>query len=162
MPALPEPFGNPVLTGFHELFPETGVDWWPQTPGWYALSALLLVWLGYKSWRSGKRWYRNRYRREALRELRAIGQLSVAQQPAAINDLLKRVAIVAASRQEVAQLHGDTWRQWLCERAAAGILSPTTLTALTRQLYQSPTSSAAPTLLADSAAWIRQHRDDHE
>ena len=72
--------------------------------GWCVL-VLLLLWLGWRFW---KRWQANAYRREALREL---GEIETA--PERLPELLKRVALVAYPRAEVAELSGDAWLGFL-------------------------------------------------
>ncbi len=61
-----------TLRNLHEVPPPNAVDWWPQTLGWHILfaligAALLTVLLYYL-----RRWWQNRYRREALAALQKI------------------------------------------------------------------------------------------
>ena len=115
LPPLPERFGNPMLRGFNEIESAARISWLPEAPGWWLLGAGIVVVGSYKSWRSLRRWLRNRYRREALAQLQRLARQNNPN-PAAINELLKIAAIAASSRGEVASLSGDTWVEWLNQR----------------------------------------------
>ncbi len=88
-----------------------------ETPGWYLLGGLLslLAVLLFFKWLKSYR--KNAYRREALRNLRIIEDKSYNQKDVlCLNDvlvLLKWVAIKAFGRQQVAQLHGKDWLEFL-------------------------------------------------
>jgi hypothetical protein len=94
------------------------VSWMPQTVGWYAVLGLVLLAAGRVAWRSLRRHWRNRYRRSALVELDGIArdlqrQDRRAAALAAVPDLLKRTALSAYPRDEVASLGGDAWLSFL-------------------------------------------------
>jgi hypothetical protein len=99
------------------------VPWWPETWGWAVLGAArlaLATWAIVRGWR---RHAANRYRREALAELaRLEAGLDEAGARSRLVDavppLLKRVALAAWPRAEVAALSGATWVVFL--RAHAG------------------------------------------
>jgi Domain of unknown function (DUF4381) len=86
--------------------------WWPPAPGWWAVMLLALL-LGVAiaaAWR----WWRaphRRHRRAALAELRRIRTARLAGTPAAraIENLLRRYAIVIYGRERVARLSGAAW-----------------------------------------------------
>ena len=88
-----------------------------ETPGWYLVAGLLLLVavLLFVKWL--KRYRKNAYRREALRNLRIIEDKSYKQKDVlCLNDvlvLLKLVAIEAFGRQQVAQLYGNDWLEFL-------------------------------------------------
>lgn len=106
-PDLPEDFGNPWMSNLEEIQLPPRIPFTPETIGWYLLAGglvLLLIWL---VWRIRKRWRANAYRRAALRELEEIDS------PRAVPELLKRVALVAYPRAEVAQLTGEAWLGFL-------------------------------------------------
>ncbi len=101
------------------------VRWWPWANGWWFALALLVVWGLFFGWSAGVRWVRNRYRREALKQLtilemagrneqdrnRVLGQLAT---------LLKRVALAAYARPRVASLTGLEWVRFL-DSTALGV-----------------------------------------
>lgn len=111
-------FGNPKVQGIKEIvLPET-VSYVPQTVGWWILLVvigLLLAWWVYQRY---IKWRSNRYRRQALLELALIAQ-QLDQEPerasalAAISALIKRTAIEAFGRSNVAHLSGRLWLEFL-------------------------------------------------
>jgi hypothetical protein len=106
-PGLPEDFGNPWMSNLEEIELPEPVLFTFETPGWYLLAGLVLgvgLWLAYRLWR---RWQADAYRRAALAELEAI------EAPQEIPELLKRVALVAYPRAQVADLYGDEWLGFL-------------------------------------------------
>ena len=164
-PPLPEIFGNYALKDFFEVVTPAGIDWLPQTQGWFLVGAVLAYYCGRKLWRTLQYWYRNRYRGEAIARLADIPRQAEASELVAdINQLLKITALVAYPRTDVAQLTGLSWTQFLnrqCENhpfdeavselLAEGPYRP--LPVEPNQLEQ---------LLAASSQWISQHRqDDH-
>jgi hypothetical protein len=107
IPDLPEAFGNPWMSNLQEITPPDPVPFTPQTIGWHLLAsglALILLWLVWRLW---KRWQANAYRRAALAELEEI------ETPWKVPELLKRVALVAYPRAEVAELSGEAWLGFL-------------------------------------------------
>ncbi|GAB4514017.1 MAG: DUF4381 domain-containing protein [Roseibium sp.] len=90
------------------------VSMMPQTQGWIWLGAVLLVVLVLAARYFLKRWRGNAYRRQALRELRA-GAGDVPSLAA----LVRRTALAAYPRSEIAGLHGRDWLTFL-DRAYGG------------------------------------------
>jgi hypothetical protein len=175
LPELPPRFGNPLLRGdLAEIESIGSIDWLPQTAGWAVVALAVSGWLSWHGWALGRRWFRNRYRREALTRLTAIKSRPNLE---AINALLKLTAIAASSRKEVASLTGTRWCLWLQERTPTPLFSDDTLTLLGESLYApvdqdkksaDPTRQAdntdfgsLSTLFAEAEGWIREHRDDH-
>lgn len=94
------------------------VSWMPRTWGWAVLAAALLALIGWLVVRGARRYAANRYRREGLSELDRIeakladdGERGKAL--AAMPELLKRVALAAWPRTEVASLSGPSWVAFL-------------------------------------------------
>ena len=109
-----------LLNLMHGLVMPEPVAWLPQTAGWWIvlgwLSAVVLL----AGWQVTRRRRRNRYRRDALAELKAIdtaAELAPIESAQRIAALLKRTALVAYPRQEVASLFGKDWAQFLSESA---------------------------------------------
>ncbi|ULU27009.1 DUF4381 domain-containing protein [Dyella terrae] len=94
------------------------VSWMPQTAGWWVLGGLVLLGvLVYASLR-WRRWWRNRYRREAQAELAAIERAIVdpatrTEALMAIPALVKRTVLAWASRREVGPMSGEAWLRYL-------------------------------------------------
>lgn len=115
------PGGGPTIAGLeklHEILLPDPVSWAPRTPGWYV--ALGLVVLVAALWVHGRlrRALGNRYRRSALAALAAVER--DLQRPgahaaalAALPALLKRTALSAFPRVEVAALSGEAWLAFL-------------------------------------------------
>ena len=105
-----------LLQLMHDIVPAEPVPWTPQTAGWAVVGAWLLTIAVLAAWHGLKVRRRNRYRREALAILKSIAAESdpdsaiAAQRVAA---LLKRTALVAYPRAEIAGLHGGEWAAFL-------------------------------------------------
>ena len=95
---------NPII------LPEP-VGWLPLAPGWIVLGVILFLLLVVLGWRRWLAWRDQRYRREAHRELTS--KTDQAQLPG----LLKRAALSAWPREEVAALSGPAWHRFLDESA---------------------------------------------
>lgn len=137
----------PLREAMHDLIGPAPVSFWPATPAWYGLFAMLLallLWLAFRGWRT---WRRNAYRREALRALDA------ATQPAEIAAILKRTALAAWPRAQVASLSGTDWAAFLQRSAPRARLAPAEAGMLAAIAY-APTSVG----VRDAARrWIGYH-----
>jgi hypothetical protein len=112
-----------ALQKLADIFVPRPVSWMPQTWGWGVLAAVALALLGWAIAHSLRRYAANRYRREGLSELdrmeaRLADEDERAKALAALPELLKRVALAAWPRIEVAPLSGKSWIAFL--RAHAG------------------------------------------
>ncbi len=99
----------------HDIVELPPVSWWPLAPGWWVVlivTAILTIAMVFRAW--GK-WQANAYRRAALRELAAAN--SVSQ----IAEILKRTALCANPRVEVAALSGGPWCNWLGQTAGTKV-----------------------------------------
>ena len=159
-PPLPEIFGNYVLGDFVEVVSPESISWLPQTAGWAWLGALLLIWLLRYSWRRLRRWYRNRYRREAaarLQQLTTIG--SHENWLIELNKLLKLTALAAFPREQVARLSGQEWVTFLNRHCSTPPFSTEQSSLLAVEAYRSSLleDTIRQQLLAASLNWIRNH-----
>lgn len=140
------PAAAPSREAMQGLILPPPVSFWPATPAWYVLLAILaaiLLWLGWRAWR---RWQADAYRREALRTLRS----APAPQIAAI---LKRTALAAWPRAEVASLSGHAWAAFLRRTAPRARLDEAAAGRLATLAYAPP----APDARQDAERWIRFH-----
>ena len=88
-----------------------------EAPGWYVLGVILLLVATFLFFSWLKRYRKNGYRREALKTITRIEQNFQNQNEVnQLNDtlvLLKLVAMETFGRQQVAQLYGDDWLEFL-------------------------------------------------
>jgi hypothetical protein len=159
-PPLPEIFGNYVLGDFVEVVSPEAISWLPQTMGWAWFGALLLVWLLRYSWRRLRRWYQNRYRREAavrLQQLATTGNHETLL--IELNKLLKLTALAAFSREQVARLSGEEWVDFLNRHCSAPPFSTEQGRLLAAGAYRGaiPEDTTRQQLLAASLNWVRNH-----
>lgn len=136
------------------------VSMFPATPAWAVLAVLLLAAAALALWA----WLRYRrataWRREALAELRALGPGLQASDPAALaalQILLRRVALASAPRPEVASLTGDGWTHFLADAGARfGDLAPDFAGDLALAPYRPVAAYDGTAALAAARAWIRR------
>jgi uncharacterized protein DUF4381 len=138
------------LHGFYEPSPP---PWAPQTIGWYVLfvvAGLFLLWLAIHSIR---RWLADRYRREALQELTSLS-------PNQFSALLKRTALTAWPREQVASLTGKPWLDFLNQTAHENLFVKAPGNSI-EEIAVRPSaisSQDSQELRRLSAEWIRRHR----
>jgi len=159
-PPLPDAFGNYALGDFVEIVAPAAISWWPQTVGWWWLGAALAAVAAHLGWKRLRRWYRNRYRREAaVRLLRLAGTADGALAVADINRLLKLTALTAFSREQVARLSGEEWVDFLNRQCPTPPFAPEhgRLLALAAYSGGAVEADAGRQLLAASLAWVREH-----
>jgi len=143
----------------HGLVMPDPVTWLPVTSGWRILFAWLLAVLIIVVWYGLMRRRRNRYRREALAALKSIdseselGPFEMAQR---IAMLLKRTALAAYPRSQVASLSGSEWAEFLIASANKDRQITETAELLAGAAYR---PDADGRLLSGPARrWIRKHR----
>ncbi len=110
--------GDPAsLDRLHDVVSPPPISWWPVAPGWYALAAVVTIGVIGLLWWARERSLRDRYRHEALGELASLRAeaLPVGRCAADRMILLKRTALSAYPRAEVASLSGASWWRYLDE-----------------------------------------------
>lgn len=131
---------------------------------WDTLLALLVVGLlAVAAWRLWQ-WWRDLYRREALRRLAELEQafatdaLALRQLP----ELLRRAALSMPGGVPVACMHGEAWQAFL--QQCSGEPLPADFTRQLAQLAYAPTAQAqelaqtrGPLLLALARRWVETH-----
>jgi hypothetical protein len=106
------------LQNLNDIVLPAAISWWPLASGWYVLISLLLTAFIWFTFRSIRRWISNRYRREALHELHRLVQSIKANENRDENlrqipVVLKRAALSAYPRNQVASLSGSDWYRFL-------------------------------------------------
>jgi hypothetical protein len=107
-----------ALAGLADIAVPDPVSWYPETWGWWVLGGALFVAALVLAIRRARRFVADRYRREALRECEALDASldSESRRAAALAELavlLKRTALSAWPRAEVASLTGHAWIDFL-------------------------------------------------
>lgn len=123
----------------------------PQTTGWVVVGVGVLALLAFIAARLVKQHKANAYRRAALAELARAGD-----DPAAIAQVLRRTAIAAFPRAQVAGLHGADWLGFLDTSSPKTRFSSSPEgNSLLCGPYQS--TPAAPDLNGVARRWILSH-----
>jgi hypothetical protein len=150
------------LDRLHDLVAPPPVPWWPPAPGWIwvlsALAAALLI----AALRGFIRWQHHRYRREALAELTR--QQTAISDPdqrvkavAALAELLKRTALSAFPREQVAALTGARWLAFLDRTGATTGFSSATGALLENAAYDPRRAATLDEAQAREAVELTRH-----
>ncbi len=144
------------LDRLHPVVLPDAVGWLPLAPGWKVVLVFVALALLVFAWRRWLAWRDDRYRRQALKELRHLADTG------ALPRLLRRAALSAWPRERVAPLEGEAWHRFLDETAgfqrfagtgACGVL-------LDRAAYGGPALNPdeGETLRVAIHDWLRGHR----
>lgn len=131
------------LQNLHDIVVPTAPGWWPFAAGlWVAIVivALALLFVGYRFYRN---WKRNSYRRAGLLLLPDVAteyEVSV---------VLKRVALAAYPREQVASLFGAEWVAFLQQTCSRSTFKD--------DFAREQNRAVSPELMAAAAAWIKHH-----
>lgn len=140
------------LEQLHDFYQPPPPSWRPQTVGPYvslSILAILLIAFAAFFWH---RWRRNRYRREAIREL---AHTDVRH----ISELLKRTALSAWPRTQVAALTGTAWLTFLNTSVKQASFDNAVADQLETMAFSTVAPSHEDELAIRSAAslWIKHH-----
>ena len=125
------------------VVPESPPPWPPAPEVWLLLVAVIAVVAIFLYQRRRQR-RANAYRRAGLALLHQAGTVHE------ISVILKRVALAAFPREQVASLYGEDWSAFLRQTCARRDFSP-----LVQAIPDTPASKKVRRL---AAAWIRHHR----
>lgn len=155
---------NPALSSLHEISAPTDIDWMPQTLGWQLLLLLAFCYLLYRLYLRVDKYISNAYRRAAMVELTACADSPEDYER--ISKILRRTALYAFDRQQVAPLIGTEWESWL-DKQCKGTDFSGEFTGVLSQLAYAPhsvdTQSAGSQAKLSSfksqvTLWVKQHR----
>lgn len=150
------------LQNLNDIMAPGPLPWWPPAPGWYAVAAVVFVLAVWAIVRFLSKWRANAYRREALRHCAAI-QSSGDEQLRQLPTVLKRTALSAWPRKQVASLSGREWHVFLDRTASTNLFTDGAGALLDRLAY--PGKSEKP-LTAEELSrlfeacffWLRHHQ----
>jgi len=144
---------------------------WPPAPGWWILGLLILLGLAYL----GRRWYLSYQRKLILRQ--ALAELDGCASDYAhadsdddkarvnyvnaVNTVMRRVALVHYSDQQVAALSGREWVDFIRKNGDSSRLDDDVAAALSHGRFQTRCEVDVDTLHAVARDWIKslyQHR----
>jgi hypothetical protein len=157
------------LENLRDLALPAPVPWWPPAPGWWILAAGLVAAGLVAAWRSWCRYRANAYRREARRQLDAIARRVdaglLAETSADIAAVLKRTALAAFPRAEVASLTGSAWLTFLDRTGRTTAFTEGAGQWLARWAYAGDAALSAPALTAaldEARTWVAMHDTSRE
>ncbi|MDH3925828.1 MAG: DUF4381 domain-containing protein [Xanthomonadales bacterium] len=150
------------LQNLNDIVAPAAVPWWPLAPGVYMvllIVAVTMLWFAISAWR---RRQRNRYRRQALAALAAI-RAGSDESLFSLPELLKRTALSAWPRNDVASLSGTAWHRFLDETAGMGLFCGGVGELLDQLAYhgerQAEFSKQDQNRLIEAAeTWMKRHR----
>lgn len=146
-----------LLDLLHPPVEPAPVAWLPQTLGWQIVGAWLLVVSALLGIQGYRWWKRNRYRREALAQLREISKQQDPERTAGeIALLIKRTALAAYPRAEVASLYGEQWAEFLIASSKDDHRVQRAAQALASAAYRTDTQPSS--LIEPARRWIKVHR----
>jgi hypothetical protein len=159
-------FGNYLIHGIDEIIVPDAVPWWPSAPAWKVLGVIMVLLLMAQALRWTKHWWRNRYRREALRQLEQIQRKAGTQLQDVVEVLpyyIKVTALQAYPREDVASLSGSDWLSFLDASYSGPAFSAGTgkkllsVSYLPREQWQMDDTESQK-LIEMSRKWIARHR----
>jgi hypothetical protein len=138
------------LENLRDIAVPPSVPWWPPAPGWWGVFALLAAVAMLVLLRAFWKWRAAAYRRAAIRELRSA--TSVVE----IAEILKRTALCAYPREDIAALSGRAWCQWLGQTGAVHVPDEVA-EALTRGVFGKADGVNVMEVSSFAADWIKHH-----
>jgi hypothetical protein len=155
---------NPVLSTLHEIAAPADINWWPQTLGWQLLMLLVICYLLYRVYLRVDNYISNAYRRAAMIELMACAD--EAEDYEQISKILRRTALYAFDRKQVAPLIGSDWESWLdlqckgCDFSGEfkGMLSQLAYAPSSILSQSTMTSEKLSSFKSHIIFWVKNHR----
>jgi len=147
------------LSNLRDIVMPTDVPIWPPAPGWWIVGAAVVASAALLVAMVAVRYRRNAYRRAALNELAGVETLSAIVAAQRITAILKRAALVAFPRAEVAGLSGEAWLSFLDRTAGKDTFTAGPARFLPSLAFGDRQGAAdLPAIAAAARAWVRDHR----
>lgn len=137
------------LSNLRDIVVPPEVAFWPPAPGWWVLMAGGIAVAAILAGMAVAQYRRNAYRRAALAALDSAG-------PGDISTILKRTALAAWPRAEVASLTGAAWLAFLDRTARTDAFTRGSGRDLEALAFGGKGDNRA--VLAAARTWIRRHR----
>lgn len=160
------------LDNLHDIVVPLPEPWWPPAPGWYVLGALLILVAAWLLIDRIRHWWTNRYRGTAMQELHRLQTSSIqdgdrAGTMIALDQLLKRVALAAWPRRDVAGLSGEPWIRFLSQTGRVDTFTADQTSLLRDVVYSTRISrqlsaQQCSELFEAAGRWIQQHRREED
>ncbi|GAA5315434.1 MAG: hypothetical protein AseanaTS_06390 [Candidatus Pelagadaptatus aseana] len=143
---------NQLLEPIPELEP---ISLWPQTELWNWIFLVLFILILKSAFNAWRRWQANAYRRAACQEA-----LAANNDTNTLASILRRTALAAYPRTQVASLYGDDWLKFLDQHCADVCFSE----GPGRQLIEAPYRPQSSTANGDKLtqlvlSWIKGHHN---
>jgi len=153
------------LQNLNDIVVPANVSWWPLAPGWYVLAGLMLFLLLVFAYRAIQHQKKNRYRRLALQAITDIRRQADVAAFEQLPVVLKRAALSAWPRGDVAALSGAEWHRFLDRTASTELFSSGVGTLLDQLAYGGgtnwqPCEPGVDRVLEAAEFWLRRHRTD--
>lgn len=112
------PIAAHALNQLRDIHLPPPVSNWPPAPGWVILISIVLIVLTHILFGIYEHWQNQRAKRKTLKKLEIIKAQYQQHQNAtittrALSTLLRRAALAAFPREEIAGLHGKPWLEFL-------------------------------------------------
>ncbi|MCP3888410.1 MAG: DUF4381 domain-containing protein [Desulfobulbaceae bacterium] len=134
---------NSSLNDLHDIVLPDPVGLWPLGQGAYLLLIAVVITVGLLAYLYRERYRENQYRRVGLNFLgHAVSVYDVSV-------ILKRVALAAYPREQVASLYGDQWVEFLKKTCPGCDIE---------ELSSNPENEAGKVLIDATSFWIRNHK----
>lgn len=154
--------GNNILLAplVEQTLPAT-VSMFPETIGWKVLLVIFIITFAYFLYKKIDKWKKNRYRRDAIKQLNELSSQSKVEVLQQLNRILKETASTAFGEKQVARLYGNDWLAFLDNTSANNFNSQETKQ--WQQAIYEPRSSEQigeeniQQLIALSRLWVQQH-----
>jgi len=146
------------LDKLHDIIVPAPISFWPVTEGWWVLLILIIAIVIPVMVRARQNYRAARYRRQALNELQRIQQIdSSLQQMQQLLLLLKRTALSAYPRVQVAQLTGQAWWDFLSQHGGVDFSYATPQGDAYNPEFI-PSKESIERLFSLVSQWIKQHK----
>lgn len=136
------------------------IGFWPPAIGWWIITVIAITFLALLTIQAHRRWKKNRYRSVALKQAsEAFAKYQEHQSSHRFahdcNELLKKVALRAFPKNDVAGLNGTLWSQFLAE--TGNTTEFLNHSAFNNDRYNPNASMPTEELYELTRRWIKKH-----